>query len=83
MLERHDVALGPLTTLPLGGPARRVLEPADEIELIEAVHDADAAGEPVLLLGGGSNLVLADALRPVAERHGVSQAAVAVAWTLA
>jgi aryl-alcohol dehydrogenase-like predicted oxidoreductase len=30
-----------------------------------------------------ANLALADALRPVAERHGVSPAAVAVAWTLA
>ncbi|MCO6005893.1 aldo/keto reductase [Actinoallomurus purpureus] len=33
--------------------------------------------------GLDANLALADALRPVAERHGVSQAAVAVAWTLA
>jgi aryl-alcohol dehydrogenase-like predicted oxidoreductase len=30
-----------------------------------------------------ANLALADALRPVAERHDVSPAAVAVAWTLA
>ena len=30
-----------------------------------------------------ANLALAEALRPVAERHGVSPAAVAVAWTLA
>jgi aryl-alcohol dehydrogenase-like predicted oxidoreductase len=30
-----------------------------------------------------SNLALADALRPVAERHGVSAAAIAVAWTIA
>ena len=29
------------------------------------------------------NLALADALRPIASRHGVTQAAVAVAWTLA
>jgi aryl-alcohol dehydrogenase-like predicted oxidoreductase len=29
-----------------------------------------------------ANLALADALRPVAERHGVAPAAVAVAWTL-
>ncbi|WP_434582018.1 aldo/keto reductase [Carbonactinospora thermoautotrophica] len=29
------------------------------------------------------NLALAEALKPVAERHGVSVAAVAVAWTLA
>jgi aryl-alcohol dehydrogenase-like predicted oxidoreductase len=31
----------------------------------------------------GRNLALAEALRPVAERHGVTQAAIAVAWTLA
>jgi aryl-alcohol dehydrogenase-like predicted oxidoreductase len=31
----------------------------------------------------GRNLELADALRPIADRHGVTQAAVAVAWTLA
>jgi aryl-alcohol dehydrogenase-like predicted oxidoreductase len=30
-----------------------------------------------------ANLALADALRPVAERHGVTPAAVAIAWTLA
>ncbi|AJY45822.1 aldo/keto reductase [Martelella endophytica] len=30
-----------------------------------------------------ANLALADALKPVAERHGVSQAAVAIAWVLA
>lgn len=30
-----------------------------------------------------ANLALAEALRPVAERHGVSQAAIAVAWVLA
>jgi aryl-alcohol dehydrogenase-like predicted oxidoreductase len=35
--------------------------------------------EPAL----SANLALADALRPVAERHGVTPAAVAVAWTLA
>ena len=35
--------------------------------------------EPAL----SANLALADALRPVAERHGVTSAAVAVAWTLA
>jgi aryl-alcohol dehydrogenase-like predicted oxidoreductase len=29
------------------------------------------------------NLALAESLRPIAERHGVTQAAVAVAWTLA
>jgi aryl-alcohol dehydrogenase-like predicted oxidoreductase len=35
--------------------------------------------EPAL----SANLALADSLRPVAERHGVTPAAVAIAWTLA
>lgn len=61
MDERRDIPLAELTTLRLGGPARRLLEPAGEEELIAAVREADAAGEPLLLLAGGSNLVIADA----------------------
>jgi UDP-N-acetylmuramate dehydrogenase len=49
------------TTLRLGGPARRLLVAESDAELIEAVLAADAAGEPLLVLGGGSNLVVADA----------------------
>ncbi|MDF1606044.1 UDP-N-acetylmuramate dehydrogenase [Nocardioides sp. YIM 152315] len=49
------------TTLRLGGPAERWVRATTEAELIEAVVDADTAGEPVLVLGGGSNLVVADA----------------------
>ncbi len=48
------------TTLRLGGPARRAVVAATDAELVAAVRDADAAGEPVLVLGGGSNLVVAD-----------------------
>jgi UDP-N-acetylmuramate dehydrogenase len=48
------------TTLRLGGPARSWVRATTEEELIEAVSAADAAGEPVLVLGGGSNLVVAD-----------------------
>ena len=48
------------TTLRLGGPAARWVEATTEAELVEAVGAADAAGEPVLVLGGGSNLVVAD-----------------------
>jgi UDP-N-acetylmuramate dehydrogenase len=58
--ERYDVALAPLTTLRLGGPAARLVEAADAAEIVDAVRAADAAGEPVLLVGGGSNLVVAD-----------------------
>jgi UDP-N-acetylmuramate dehydrogenase len=58
--ELGPVPLRSFTTLRLGGPCRRMLVPDSEAELVEAVRDLDAAGEPVLLLGGGSNLVLAD-----------------------
>jgi UDP-N-acetylmuramate dehydrogenase len=48
------------TTLRLGGPAARYVRATTERELVDAVSAADAAGEPVLVLGGGSNLVVAD-----------------------
>jgi UDP-N-acetylmuramate dehydrogenase len=50
--------LAPLTTLRLGGPARRLIEAESAEELVAAVRGAD---EPVLVMGGGSNLVIADA----------------------
>ena len=50
-------ALADLTTLRLGGPPARYVEAADEAAIIAAVR---AAGEPVLVLAGGSNLVVAD-----------------------
>ena len=60
MLSRSQVPLAPHTTLGLGGPAARFVTAHDEAELVAAVREADAAGEPVLVLGGGSNLVVAD-----------------------
>jgi UDP-N-acetylmuramate dehydrogenase len=48
------------TTLRLGGPAAEYVRAADEQSLVDAVSEADAAGTPVLVLGGGSNLVVAD-----------------------
>jgi UDP-N-acetylmuramate dehydrogenase len=48
------------TTLRLGGPADHYVEARTEEDLIEAVRTADGAGEPLLLLAGGSNLVVAD-----------------------
>lgn len=55
-----DVPLAPLTTLRLGGPARRLVVVEQEDELVEAVAGADRLGEPVLVLGGGSNVVIGD-----------------------
>jgi UDP-N-acetylmuramate dehydrogenase len=48
------------TTLRLGGPAARFVEATTEDELVAEVRRADEAGEPLLVLGGGSNLVVAD-----------------------
>jgi len=52
--------LADLTTLRVGGPFGRYVETSDEAELIEVVRSADAAGEPVLVLGGGSNVLVGD-----------------------
>jgi len=46
------------TTLGLGGPAKRHVRVTSEAELREAL--ASAGDDPVLVLGGGSNLVVAD-----------------------
>ena len=54
-------ALADMTTLRVGGPADRVVHASTDDELIEAVTAADAVGEPLLLVGGGSNLLVADA----------------------
>lgn len=56
-----QVALAPYTTLRLGGPARRFVEVGGTDELVAEVTAADRAGEPLLVLGGGSNLVISDA----------------------
>jgi UDP-N-acetylmuramate dehydrogenase len=56
-----DALIAPLTTLRLGGPAGRLVAATTEDELVRAVRDADDSGEPVLVLAGGSNVVVADA----------------------
>ena len=48
------------TTLRLGGPAARFVTVSDTAELVRRVLEVDRAGEPLLVLGGGSNLVIAD-----------------------
>jgi len=53
-------SIAELTTLRLGGPAGRLEEARSEDELVTAVRSADAAGEPLLVLAGGSNVVVAD-----------------------
>ncbi|MQW74540.1 UDP-N-acetylmuramate dehydrogenase [Nocardioides sp. dk4132] len=48
------------TTLRVGGPAARWVRASTEDEAVAAVSAADDRGEPVLVLGGGSNLLVAD-----------------------
>jgi UDP-N-acetylmuramate dehydrogenase len=52
--------LADLTTLRLGGPARAVIDATTEEHLVDAVRVADEAGDALLVVGGGSNLVVAD-----------------------
>lgn len=53
-------SLAALTTLGLGGPADRLVTAADAAEIIAAVRAAARADEPILLLAGGSNVVIGD-----------------------
>ncbi|PFG99785.1 UDP-N-acetylmuramate dehydrogenase [Saccharopolyspora erythraea NRRL 2338] len=53
-------ALAAYTTLRLGGPAAGFVVAEDAETLADAVREADAAGSRLLVLGGGSNLVVAD-----------------------
>jgi len=53
--------LSRFTTLRVGGPARKIVYAHNEAELIEFVKTADNANEKILILGGGSNLLISDA----------------------
>ncbi|WP_405856629.1 UDP-N-acetylmuramate dehydrogenase [Streptomyces sp. NBC_00090] len=60
MQPLHDAPLAPLTTFRLGGPATRLVTATTDDEVVAAVREADAAGTPLLVIGGGSNLVIGD-----------------------
>jgi UDP-N-acetylmuramate dehydrogenase len=85
-----DAPLAPLTTLRLGGPAKRLMPVESEADLVDAVREVDASGEPLLVLAGGSNLVLPDAGWPgvvvhvqtggVADTDGVLEVQAGESW---
>src|SRR5207245_6504625 len=56
----ENVPLGPYCTLGVGGPARYFIEVRDEAGLLDARAWARRRGLPFRVLGGGSNLVVAD-----------------------
>jgi UDP-N-acetylmuramate dehydrogenase len=57
----QHVPLAPLTTLGLGGRARYLIDASDETEVAAAVAWAGECGLPLVALGDGSNVVVADA----------------------
>jgi len=87
----RDAPLGPLTTFKVGGPADLLLETVSGDELVQAITLAHSAGVRVTMLGGGSNVLIADAgirglvirprrgtLTPVGERLVRADAAVTI-----
>ena len=60
-LIHENVALAPLTTFGIGGPARYFIDAATEEAVLESIQFAKDKKLPVFILGGGSNLLVADA----------------------
>lgn len=58
--RRAAAPLAEHTTLRLGGPATRLVTATNADEIVQSVRDAMAVGEPTLVLGGGSNVVIGD-----------------------
>ena len=58
---RRDAPLGPFTTFRVGGPADWLFESRTSDEIVTALGLAAAAGVPVTMIGGGSNVLVSDA----------------------
>lgn len=75
----EDVPLGRYTSLRVGGPARWFLSTGDATALVRTLAVAHDGGRPVLMVGGGTNLLIADAgvdgvvLRYTASGHEVER----------
>jgi len=61
MLLQEDIPLAPLTTFRIGGAARFLVEAGSSADVAEGVAFAHSRNLPLFVLGGGSNLVVADA----------------------
>ncbi|MDP9831858.1 UDP-N-acetylmuramate dehydrogenase [Trueperella abortisuis] len=53
-------SLAQMTTIGVGGPVAEVVNATSEAEIVDAVSTADAEGRPVLVVGGGSNILASD-----------------------
>jgi UDP-N-acetylmuramate dehydrogenase len=57
---RASAPLAALTTFKVGGPAEVLVEPADADQIVAIVRVVHAAGAPLTMLGGGSNVLVSD-----------------------
>lgn len=90
MIAREQVPLAPYTTLGIGGPARWFVEATDETQVVDAVKLAREKDAPLFVLGGGSNLLVADegfpgvvvqvALKGVEQKGNLFRAAAGENW---
>jgi UDP-N-acetylmuramate dehydrogenase len=60
MTPKSDVPLAPLCTMGVGGPARWLAHARQAADVCQALQWAEKHGVPVQVLGGGSNVVIAD-----------------------
>ena len=58
---KQNVPLKPLTTFEIGGDARRLVDVTNDAELMDALRWADANRVQVVLIAGGSNVLIPDA----------------------
>jgi UDP-N-acetylmuramate dehydrogenase len=87
---QHAVALAPYTTLRLGGPAEHFYTADTDANLVAAIRDVEGHGDRLLILGGGSNVVISDdgyrgtvvrvATSGVTVQDGLVSAAAGVSW---
>jgi len=59
-MVRENVPLAPMTTIGIGGPARHFAEVTTAEALVAGAQWARAEGKPLFVLGGGSNIIVAD-----------------------
>lgn len=59
-MSREGPSLAALTSLRIGGPAAALVTPRSEDELLAAWREARARGDPVAVLGRGSNTIFRD-----------------------
>ncbi|MCD8141403.1 MAG: UDP-N-acetylmuramate dehydrogenase [Planctomycetaceae bacterium] len=57
---QENIPLAGMTTFGIGGPARWLAQPSTRAEVVDTLAFAKKAGKPVMVLGGGSNLLVAD-----------------------